>query len=472
MFDSTRGKARALRRRFAPLVDGLERRELLATYTVTNTSGGVNTVGSLPWAVQQANYTTRGLDFIRFNLPADGPKLITINETLFLNDHTVINGKSQPGYINAPVVTIRGTASVPTVFLLQNDPSQGTSSSGSTIQGLAISNYTSNAVTIFRTSTGNWIQDNWLGFDRAVNDTVHLTTDVFSPPNAFPAGVGIQSSFNVVRGNTISGVYNGVNFGEDIGGTWTGTEYKTNSVANNRIGTDPGGTTANGYGNLSDGIFLGAGARENFLGPSNVLSGNASAGVELLHSSVRGNVVFRNMIGTNQRGDAAIGNGELGVLIANGSQFNAIGGPFGGNIISANTLGGVAIGTAGNGGGTGNYVQNNIIGLDATQGVVLGTQGVGITIDTGSRSNVVQANAIAGHEIHGILLANTQSNFISGNWVGRASNSALRFRNKSFGIALLAGASFNFVVGNAFGDNTNGPLFVDQGAVGNVLQPT
>ncbi len=35
---------------------------------------------------------------------------------------------------------------------------------------------------------------------------------------------------------------------------------------------------------------------------------------------------------------------------------------------------------------------------------------------------------IAGHEVHGILMANTQSNFISGNWIGRASNSTLRFR--------------------------------------------
>lgn len=457
------------RRSFAPRLDGLERRDLLATYTVTNTSADVNTAGSLPWAVRQANYTTKGLDFINFDLPSAGPKLITINETLFINDHTVISGKSQPGYAGSPVVTIRGGANVPTVFLLQNDPSQGTTSSGSTIEGLAISSYTSNAVTIFSASSGNWIQDNWLGFDQA-DGTVRLTTSVFAPPDRFPAGVGIQSSFNVVRGNTISGVFNGVNFGEDIGGTWTGTEYKTNSVANNRIGTDPDGQTTAGYGNLSDGIFLGAGARENFLGPGNVLSGNDSAGIELLHPSVRRNVIFRNAIGTNARGDAALGNGELGVLIANGANANAVGGPFGGNFIAANRLGGVAIGTAAFGGASGNYVQSNVIGLNGAQTGVLGVQNVGITIDSGSRSNVVEANAIAGHEVHGILMANTQSNFISGNWIGRASNSTLRFRNKSFGVALLAGASFNFVVSNAFGDNTNGPLFVDQAAVGNVLQ--
>lgn len=455
------------RRAFAPRIDRLEERQLLATYNVTNTSADRNTPGSLPWAVHQANYTTPGLDYINFRIPGGG--LITINETLYINDHTVINGKTQSGYQGTPLVTIRGTAAVPSVFLLQADPSQGTTSSGSTIQGLAISTYTSNAITIFNSSSGNWIQDNHVGWDRA-GGSIRLTTSVFTPPNRFPAGIGIRSSGNMIRGNTISGVYNGIIFGETITGTWSGTVYRNNTVRDNQIGTDPTGNSIQGHGNLSDGVFMGSGVQENWIGPGNVISGNQSAGVELLHGTVRGNRIFSNKIGTNRAGTAALGNGELGVLIARGATENTVGGPGGGNVISGNAKGGVAIGTAAHGGANNNLVRSNIIGLNASQTAVLGVQGVGVSIAIGSRSNTVRANTLAGHEQHGVLLSNTQNNSITGNWIGRASNSSLRFRNKSFGIAFLANASFNTALGNAFGENTKGRFFVDPAAVGNVLQ--
>ena len=45
----------------------------------------------------------------------------------------------------------------------------------------------------------------------------------------------------------------------------------------------------------------------------------SSSGVELLHSTAIGNIIFGNTIGLNAAGTQAIGNGELGVLIANGA---------------------------------------------------------------------------------------------------------------------------------------------------------
>ena len=53
-----------------------------------------------------------------------------------------------------------------------------------------------------------------MGFylDTTTGNGPYLTTGIFNPNNNYyPAGVSIQSNLNVIRGNTISGVYNGVN---------------------------------------------------------------------------------------------------------------------------------------------------------------------------------------------------------------------------------------------------------------------
>src|SRR5262249_6287810 len=148
---------------------------------------------------------------------------------------------------------------------------------------------------------------------------------------------------------------------------------------------------------------------------------------------------------------------------------NAIGGPAGGNIISGNNLGAVSLGTGGWGGASGNWVQYNIFGLNSSQSAVVGSQDGGIIIQLESHANVVQGNAIAGHVHNGIVVANSISNYIQGNWIGESS-SLTTFANGGFGIYLLPGASYNFLVSNNFGTNTLGSLYVDPAAVGNVIQ--
>src|SRR4029077_17132451 len=127
---------------------------------------------------------------------------------------------------------------------------------------------------VFNESQGNYIQNNWLGFYQTTSG------GYFRNVAAHPGcrGIGLKSRFNKIRNNTISGVDNGITVGDDPFGIPTGTNYKTNSIRNNFIGTDPPETSK--IGNDSDGIFLGAGARQNFIGPGNVLSGMTSAGCE------------------------------------------------------------------------------------------------------------------------------------------------------------------------------------------------
>lgn len=447
-------------------VEALEGRAMLATYTVTNTSGDVATPGSLPWAVQQANYTTPNqLDYINFNIAGAGRQTITIRDTLYLNDQVVINGMSQPGYVNEPIVYVQGNGTVQSIFLLQNDAYDATTSHNlSTVQGLGMFNYLSNAVTIFNSSQHNFIQYNWMGF-RKEGSTVLLNTGLGAAYKQ-SRGVGVQSSWNTIRFNTISGVDNGITVGDPIESAST-LRYVTNSFSSNRIGTDPTGMTASGYGNTSDGIFLGKNAQEMWIGPENTLSGNASAGVELLHTTNWHNIIFRNFIGTNATGTATIGNGEVGVLISNGAYENAVGGPWGGNVISGNKLSGVSLGTAAWGAANGNWVQNNIIGPNAAETSALPGQQVGVAVSDKSTLNTVEWNTIAGHSVNGVVAKSVERNSFSRNYVGR-SKAGVPIANANYGIVLLDGANFNWVLENSWGTNGVGKTWVSPKATGNI----
>jgi len=427
-------------------LEGLEAREVPATFTVINNSPDAAVPGSLAFAVKQAN-TTPGLDFINFNLPS-GQQTINLSGPLSLTDQVVIDGTSQPGFAGTPLVVINGSTSADNLFRLVANTTTGTTSSGSTIQGLDFGAFRLSAIYIGPSSTGNFIQRNYIGFSPASGGGVQLQ----SQTTGFGAaeGVIIQSSFNTIRGNTISGVYDGVEIGEGVGGTPSGTVYLTNSISQNFIGTDPTGVTITGYGNLGDGILLGGGAQQNFLGPDNVLSGHSNSGVRMIGASVTGNVVFRDVIGLNASKTAALAptaggtflNGAtrngFGVLLAEGANGNAVGGPFGGNFIAGNSLGGVVIGTpfAGLGAANGNFVQNNVIGLNGDQSAGVGTEAIGVQIAAGSTRNVVQANVLANQTLHGVLISNSQTNNISGNWIGQSAF-GINFRNAAFGVALL-----------------------------------
>lgn len=445
-------------------IEPLESRAMLASYTVTSSSGDRGVEGSLPWAVFQANYASKGSDVIRFNLPA-ADRTIRLVEPLYLNDQVVIDGLSQPGSsATAPGVTLRGSAAVSSLFILQGDPSQGTTSTGSTIQGIVMADYAANGITIFPASTGNTIQNNWIGFCLEAGNAVHKTAS----DGTFQAAIGIQSSNNVIRGNTIAGVYNGINVGDDVLGAWSGAVYAGNSITGNQIGTNPQGTSAAGYGNRSDGIFFGAGAQRNVIGPGNVLSGNASAGIEFLHSSVVGNVVQGNRIGTDAAGKVAIGNGELGILVANGADGNTIGTAAAPNLISGNRLGGISLGTAAFPGARANVVQNNIIGMNAARTAALGAQTVGISVQSSATANVIMGNEIGGHSQHGIVLAQTTANTISRNFIGRSA-AGKAVANKAYGVAFLPAANSNTGSGNVFGSNTRGRIYTSPQARGNRL---
>ena len=449
-------------------------------------SAGPMVQGTLTWAIYQANYNGADLNYIHFDIPGTPGEIeILLTETLYIARPMVINGASQPGYAGVPLIRINCNglnAAFNVVGAVNGIPPLSTgevsTGAGSRIQGFRIVNYRSNGITLSRGADGNTVANNYIGFAPLTPGTFFKNADLYPECR----GIGIQSSSNVIRGNTISGVDNAITLGDDIAAP-TGTIYRGNSFQRNFIGTDPTGATK--IGNASDGIFLGAGAQDNFIGPGNVISGMASAGVELLHATATGNTIFANIIGLNAAGTEAISNGGLGVLIANGAASNWVGGPYGGaysgNIISGNRYGGVAIGTdefAGPNGSNNNRVEGNFIGTDGTKSAGLGAQISGVTVQSNSKWNTVRKNVIVGQVNHGVVFSNAANNAMYGNWIGRTSGGKT-IANGGFGVYLW-NASRNIVqlavadagVGterNLFGSNQLDVVGINGTCVDNVI---
>ena len=444
-------------------------------------SAGPAAVGTLTWAIYQANYQGADLNYINFAIPGVTAEVeIALTETLYLARPTIINATTQPGYAGQPLIRINCTpvGGIPLASGFNIVPAGGglPGGAGSTIQGFRIINYSSNAITLSRGADGNVIANNQIGFVPVAGTGTFLRNDTL-----FPAcrGLGIQSSGNTIRGNTISGVSNAITLGDDIGAP-TGAVYQNNSFERNFIGTDATGMVK--IGNNSDGIFFGAGAQQNLIGPGNVISGMDSSGVELLHATATGNRIFGNLIGLNAAGTGVIPNGELGILIANGASDNWVGGPYGGvyagNVISGNNLGGVVIGTAAFPGGSNNRIEGNLIGTDAAESKALGTQVSGITLESGAAGNTIRKNVIVGQVNHAVVLSDATNNAAYGNWIGITSK-GVTIANGAFGFYVL-NSSNNIVevsaasagVGteqNIFGSNGLGPVGVNGMSKDNVI---
>src|SRR5208283_2863749 len=126
----------------------------------------------------------------------------------------------------------------------------------------------------------------------------------------------------------------------------------------------------------------------------NVISANAYQGVCIAGSGTNSNVVAGNLIGVDVTGTIALGNGNNGVLIADGAQSNRIGVSAGDpgaaaepNLIGANSDSGVSLTDPGTNFDT---VTGNYIGTNPTLGATgLGNGEDGVSIANGAQSNTI-----------------------------------------------------------------------------------
>ena len=288
---------------------------------------------------------------------------------------------------NAPANVIGGATD------LERNVISGNLASGIEINGLG--------------STFDAVLGNYIGTD--VTGTVALANS--------QSGVFVNGAPGVTIGGTIASLRNVISGNGRDGVRIYGTASTGTVVLGNYIGTDATGRAA--LGNLNDGVLFdstaGATVGGTVPGSSNVISANASSGVEFGGSGTFFDVLQGNLIGTDQGGSKALGN-AMGVFV-NDSPFNLIGGtvPFSGNLISGNAGPGIHIFGVG---ALNNAVQGNRIGTDLA-GLVPIANLAGVFID-GAPSNLVSGDLISGNTSAGVVIQGTGAtgNLVQANLIG------------------------------------------------------
>jgi hypothetical protein len=339
------------------------------TITVTsNADGGANT---LRQAILDANADASPDPVtIAFAIGTGAVSIAPTSELPAISRPVVIDGTTQPGFDDAPLVEIRGDSAP--------DGSSGLvlfSHSGSTVRGLVINRFTHDvnvnggfAIQIASGSNGHRIAGNHLGTD---------ATGAAAAANS-RGGLLVRGS-NVTIGGTTAADRN-VLSGSDMGYGVLFLGGSGSTVIGNYIGLD-----AAGIMEISnrDGVIIFSPAADVTIGGTEVGEGNViaadSSGVGVFDAA--GTVVRGNLIGTDASGTTLAGAGFSGVGLINA----------GATTIELNVIGGrTSTGIFVQGGSHDVTILGNHIGVDASGTIALPLTGYGVAVqgDSPSASNV------------------------------------------------------------------------------------
>jgi CSLREA domain-containing protein len=222
----------------------------------------------------------------------------------------------------------------------------------------------------------------------------------------------------------------------------------TDSIIGNYIGLDVNG---NADGN-DTGVYVTASTNGLTVGgtrPSmrNIISGNATDGVNFNTLQPPGNSLLGNYIGTSPDGLSARPNG-VGVLLNTAAYVNIGNGSGGGNLISGNSGAGVSLTSVSISSPTQlNTVAGNSIGVDVN-GAPLSNQ-IGVLIDYYSQNNLIGGPSGAGN----VVRSNTQAGIVIKEGVNHRIQANAIDGNGALGIDLGGDG----VTANDVGDSDTGP---------------
>lgn len=414
----------------------------LLVVTNTNPSGA----GSLANAVDTVN--SQGGGTIVFSIPGPVPHIIQINKTLQVKKSATIDGTTQPGYVDHPVIEIRPSSAFSGPFsdgIYVEDTITFTPSLQVTIRGLAINSFPGPGI-LLGNGQGNVVELNYIGTD--ASGQMYLPNDT---------GVISRSPYCVIRNNVIAadkdngtGIYLSTNYGRNgnyctitgniIGMTadkqtilpnWMGIRI-TEEASHNTIG----GTTPESRniiaGSKDYGILIDASQYDDYPSADNI---------------IQGNLITRNGTGIcfSRTGDNIIG----------GTVGTTPGGPCTGacNLISGNNTG---INIQSEWFVPGNTIQGNFIGTDIT-GTTAYPNATGISI--GTSINIIggttpqAGNLISGNTNNGIRLAGSLAivNVIQGNTIGTDTTGTIPLSNGAFAINIGVGVHSTLIGGTTPG---------------------
>lgn len=203
-----------------------------------------------------------------------------------------------------------------------------------------------------------------------------------------------------------------------------------------------------------DGVQIHGGACCNAV-EQNVISGNAYHGVSIAGTGTISNTVAGNLLGTDPSGFLALGNRTAGVAIGQGAQGNLVGGEDAveRNVISGNGDVGIVIDASDS-----NVVSGNFVGVTSDGAAALPNEGSGVMISGGASHNVVGGNSpahrniLSGNVSDGVLILGdtTTYNTVSGNYIGTDSTGGSALPNAA-GVR-IAGAQYIIVGGTTAGE--------------------
>ena len=455
---------------------------LVPLTNIVTTTADVGT-GSLRAAIYYA--TDHPGTTVKFNIPTSDPGYSNGVFNIHLTGHLpplvangmVIDGSTQPGFVNKPVIIVDASQIIPETF---TSDTVLVYSSSNQLRNIAFTGFDWNGVTLlYPDATNNTISGCWFGV---------ASTGTNAAPNVYQgiliaagASGNIIGGTNALQRNVLSG-------NSQYGVFITDTNTTGNVVLGNYIGTDASGS--NGVPNGKSGVFIGNGSSGNIIGSTNsagrnILSGNTEYGV-ILTSNTTANVVLGNYIGVNASGSLMVSNELGGAFLADGAIGNAIGGTNAGagNVVSGNLGNGILL----RGSSVfNNTIQGNFIGTDATGTNALANTVAGVTIDTGSSSNLIGGmsagarNVISGNNLnvdYGVIVAGTgtSGNVIEGNYVGLGANGTTAVSNY-FGMIVSGSATNNTFGGTVAGARniisgnfSYGMIIKDPGTSGNVVE--
>ena len=372
---------------------------------------------------------------------------------------------------SAPNTTIGGS-----VAAARNIISNNTNHDGA---GILIANFE-----ILNQAYGTVVQGNYIGTD--ITGTValgnYVGVDIEGASSNLVGTDGQDGAADLYEGNLISGnLTAGIRVNgapASVGGFISHAGAADNVIAGNFIGTTADGGAA--LGNGADGVQLEGGTTGNWIGVNsvygpanadegNLISGNASNGVELTGTGTMGNVVAGNSAGLNAAGTGAIPNhGGAGVIIDAGASSNTIGGTA---AVDRNVLSG----NSGDGNSRGIYITNtgtefnvvigNYIGTNAAGTAAVANDNSGILISNGASNNTIggaaagDRNLVSGNTLGGIVFdgATVNGNLAEGNWVGLNAAGTGTIANLG-GIAFIDSATGDEAIGNVVSGNTGSEL--------------
>ena len=335
------------------------------TFTVTTTAD--SGPGSLRQAILDAN-ASPGNDLITFAIPGAGVHTISPLESPLppITGTATIDGTSQPGYSGLPVVELNGTSAGPTANGLV------ITGNSTTVRALAINRFgpggqagdPGGSGIVIQGAGSHRLQMLFIGTNAAGTAGLPNRGDGIVVDNSPNNLIGGESPFaNVISGNGRAGIL------------LTGTGTLGTNIVSNFIGTNRDGTVSigNPYGVRIEG------APSNSIGGTfgepNVISGNSTAGIAISGNTAQSNTIGPNFIGTNSIG-SPLGNGD-GVAVGEGASNNFIGHATvmsQANVIRFNAQVGVRIES-----GTQNAIRNNRISDNGLLGIDL--EGDGITLN-------------------------------------------------------------------------------------------